>query len=126
MNSATFLDALAKGCLGLLHKLLNAKDKAYLKIRSIGPTNEVQLIHNEQRHLLDFLPGRLPPPSTQHVPVLRGADHDIGLPQHGIVSQGVPSEHADIEAQARRPKLLGPVCEALLGKLLLGCDIDRP
>ncbi len=126
MNSVTFLHAFAKGCFELLLNQSMQKVQAYLKNRSIGSTNEVQLIHNEQRHLLHFLPGGLPPPPTQHVPILRGANHDIGLPQHGVVSQGVPSEHADVEPQARGAELLGPVCEALLGELLLGGDVDRP
>ncbi len=98
----------------------------YLKDWSIGTTNKVQLIHNEQRHVPDLLPRRLPPPPAQHVPVLRSTDDYVCLPQHGVVGQGVPSQQADVEAQARSPKLLAPVCKALLGQFLLGGNVDCP
>ena len=98
----------------------------HLENRAIGPANEVQLVYDEQRHVPDLLPGGLPPAPAEHVPMVRGGDDHIGLPQHGVVSQGVASQQAHLEAQPRGAKLVGPVCKALLGELLLGGNVDCP
>mmetsp|Transcript_16685 Transcript_16685/g.49879 ORF Transcript_16685/g.49879 Transcript_16685/m.49879 type:complete len:382 (-) Transcript_16685:3635-4780(-) len=84
---------------------------------------EVELIHNEERRLLHE--PSLPPPPRQHVPLLRGADHDVALFEQLVVCGGLASQLHHIETQPR-PELGAPISHALGGQSLHGRYVHRP
>ena len=74
----------------------------------------MQLIHNEQADVLHVLP--LLPPPGEHVPLLRGADHDVALGQELQVG-GCLSSQADHSLAQVLPELSQPVSIDLQKKI---------
>mmetsp|Transcript_112262 Transcript_112262/g.317542 ORF Transcript_112262/g.317542 Transcript_112262/m.317542 type:complete len:389 (+) Transcript_112262:1395-2561(+) len=84
---------------------------------------QVQLINNEEAHLLDALP-RLPA-ATHQVPLLGSRDHHVGLLKDLHVACRLAHQLGHLEAQ-HLAELVRPLVEALLRRGGVGRHVDAP
>mmetsp|Transcript_70197 Transcript_70197/g.198108 ORF Transcript_70197/g.198108 Transcript_70197/m.198108 type:complete len:1103 (-) Transcript_70197:287-3595(-) len=99
------------GLLDLGRDIAHAADDG-LEGRPDVAVQEVQLVHDEDPHLLHALP-RLPPPAHE-VPLLRGRDDDVRLLEDLHVAGCLSHQLGHLETKSL-PELVRPLIEPLLG-----------
>mmetsp|Transcript_12824 Transcript_12824/g.30297 ORF Transcript_12824/g.30297 Transcript_12824/m.30297 type:complete len:381 (-) Transcript_12824:3315-4457(-) len=89
--------------------------------RSRVAAEEVEVVDDKKRYGLDALP--LPPAAADGVPLLRGADYDLGLGEQLEVGSGLAAQLGHLSWPEDRSEATVPVGEGVGGRLLLRRDV---